>query len=147
MISSLPRPRRFLRLAGVSASAMVAGIALAACSSGGGGGTSASGTSSASAGADSAVVSSAASAASAAEATPTSIYQKTPLKSTPSKGHLLIYIDSGVSGGVEINDGERAAAQALGWSFKSLSFTNSNPASLLTALQQALQFHATAVSF
>jgi ribose transport system substrate-binding protein len=126
---------------------MVAGIALAACSSGGGGKTSASGTSSASAGADSAVVSGAASAASAAEATPTSIYQKTPLKSTPSKGHLLIYIDSGVSGGVEINDGERAAAQALGWSFKSLSFTNSNPASLITAMQQALQLHATAVSF
>jgi ribose transport system substrate-binding protein len=148
MISSLPRPRRYLRLASVSASAMVAGIALAACSSSGGGGsTSASGTSSASAGADSATVSSAASLATAAEATPSSIYQKTPLKATPDKNHLLVYINSGVSGGVEINDGMRAAAQALGWGFKSLSFTNANPTSLITAMQQALQLHATAVSF
>ena len=45
----------------------------------------------------------------AAEATPASIYQKTPLNTEPGKNHLLIFIDSGVSGGVELNDGEQAA--------------------------------------
>ena len=147
MISSLPRPRRLLRLAGLSVSALAAGIALAACSSSGSGSASTPASGTASAGADSATVSSATAAASAAEATPTSIFQKTPLKATPGKNHLLIYINSGVSGGVEINNGMRAAAQALGWSFKSLSFSNSNPTSLITAMQQALQLHATAVSF
>jgi len=140
-----------MRLVGASATAMVAGFALAACSSSGGSssaaGSGSSSSSSASGGAASANVSSAAAQKTAAEAAPASIYQKTPLNSAPSKNHLLIYIDSGVSGGVEINDGEQAAAQALGWSFKSLSFTNANPTSLITAMQQALQFHPIAVSF
>jgi len=85
-------------------------------------------------------------AAAAAEKDPAHILQTTPLTRKPGK-HLLIYVNPGVSGGVEIGQGEQAAAKALGWSYKTLSYSNENPTSLVTAMKQALQFKPVAVSF
>jgi ribose transport system substrate-binding protein len=156
--------RSLFRSIGFVATAVVAGTALAACSSSssgsGSGGSSSSGSSSSPSTSSSSSVSSAsgasgsgagggsdaAAASKAAEATPAHILQTTPLASKPGK-HLLIYINPGVTGGVEIGDGEKAAATALGWGYKTLSYSNQNPTTLVTAMKQALQFKPTAVSF
>lgn len=138
------RHRPLPRIIGLVATAVLAGTAVAACSSSGSdsAGSSSSGPSASSP----AATSGAAALATAAEATPAHIFQTTPLTSKPAK-HLLIYINPGVSGGVEIGQGEQAAAAALGWSYKTLSYSNENPTTLVTAMNQALQFKPVAVSF
>jgi len=135
------------RILGLAATATLAGVTVAACSSGSSGNSSTdSSGSSGSSTSNSAATSKAQAAATAAEANPAHILQTVPLTSKPGK-HLLIYINPGVSGGVEIGQGEQAAATALGWSYKQLSYSNENPTSLVTAMKQALQFKPVAVSF
>jgi ribose transport system substrate-binding protein len=135
-------PRPLPRVAGLVAAAVLAATAVAACSSGSTDSTSGSGSSAS----NPATTSKAGAAATAAQANPAHILQTIPLASKPGK-HLLIYINPGVSGGVEIGQGEQAAANALGWSYKTLSYSNENPTTLVTAMKQALQFKPVAVSF
>ena len=45
------------------------------------------------------------------------------------------------------SDGYKAAADILGWNFKTLSYLSSDPATLVSALKQALDFNPVAVSF
>ena len=134
------------RIIGLVATAVLAGTAVAACSSGSSNTASSSSSSSKASASSPAASSGAAAASAAAEKNPAHILQTTPLTSKPGK-HLLIYINPGVSGGVEIGQGEQAAAAALGWSYKTLSYSNQNPTSLVTAMKQALQFKPVAVSF
>jgi ribose transport system substrate-binding protein len=140
-----PSHRPLPRIAGFAATAVLAGTAVAACSSGSSD-TAASSSSSGTGASSPATTSKAGAAATSAEKNPAHILQTTPLTSKPGK-HLLIYINPGVSGGVEIGQGEQAAAKALGWSYKTLSYSNENPTSLVTAMKQALQFKPVAVSF
>jgi ribose transport system substrate-binding protein len=85
--------------------------------------------------------------AAAAEQVPTSINQRTPLKSPPPKGKTFVYLQCEVVQCQAIGAGIQAAAKAIGWNYRSISYQNSNPASLVAAMQQALQYHAVGVSF
>ena len=84
---------------------------------------------------------------SAAEKTPTTIKQTVALKSKPASGKLIVSLDCGEASCTDVSNGVKAAAGALGWNFKQLSFTLTNPTSLITAMQQALQYHPYAVTF
>ena len=146
--------RRFGR-APLAAVAMATLAAAAACSSSasstsatGTAGTTATATSSATAAATTAAaVSQARKLVAAAEQVPTAINQRTPLKSAPPKGKTFVYLQCEVVQCQAIGVGIEAAVKAIGWNYREISYQNSNPATLVAAMQQALQYHAVGVSF
>jgi ribose transport system substrate-binding protein len=78
---------------------------------------------------------------------PTQIGQTVPVPKAPPKGKTLIYlVETGVEGSVRVGLGEQAAAKALGWHFREVTFNSANPATLQTAFNTALQFKPTVVS-
>lgn len=83
----------------------------------------------------------------AAEAFPTHIPQTTPLTSAPPKGKTLVFLQCEISQCTDIGSGIKAAAAAAGWNEKILNFQSANPATLITALKEALQYKPTAVVF
>jgi ribose transport system substrate-binding protein len=87
------------------------------------------------------------SALAAEEATPTKVLQTTPLKTKPPAGKTIVFIQDDISQSVVIAQGEEAAAKAAGWKVKLLNWLSANPTTLVTAMQQALQYHPVAVSF
>ncbi|HEX3960785.1 MAG TPA: hypothetical protein VHZ03_29890 [Trebonia sp.] len=127
-------------------------VALAACSSASGSGSSSaagsSSTSASGAGATSPVALAAAkSAVQAATTIPTSIPETQSLPSAPPKGKTVLFLqceqaECGLEG-----QGLQAAAKAIGWTVKILNFQAANPATLVTALQQGLQYHPVAAFF
>jgi ribose transport system substrate-binding protein len=123
--------------------------ALTACSSSGSSTSAAqstAGSSSTSAGATSSVVA-AEKIVQQAEQVPSSINQTTPLKTAPPKGKTFIYLQCEVVQCQAIGVGIQAATKALGWNYRSIPYENSNPATLVSAMQQALQYHPVGVSF
>jgi ribose transport system substrate-binding protein len=141
---------RKMRLAAIAAVALAAA---AACSSSASStpATSASGTAT---GAKSSSVATSAAAASqamklaaAAEQVPATINQGTSLKSPPPKGKTFIYLQCEVVQCQAIGAGIQAATKAIGWNYRAISYQNANPATLVSAMQQALQYHAAGVSF
>jgi ribose transport system substrate-binding protein len=71
----------------------------------------------------------------------------TPLKSVPPKGKTVVFLQCeedqcGLQGA-----GITAAATALGWHEKTLQFQESNPATLVSAMNEALQYDPVAVYF
>jgi ribose transport system substrate-binding protein len=73
------------------------------------------------------------------EATPTTIPQTTPLPAAAAKGKSIIYIsDDAVPSLTLTGDGVQAAAQALGWNYSTLNEDVSSPASVQSALAEAL---------
>lgn len=140
------------RLTGALLAVLVVSTVAAACGSGKGSSTSASSStkvaaSSAGSGAVAAGLARAEAAVAAAERTPTNIDQTVPLKTAPPKGKTVVFIEDEVSQSVVISQGEEAAAKAAGWKFVSLNYQSTNPATLITAMQQALQYHPVSVSF
>jgi ABC-type sugar transport system substrate-binding protein len=129
-----------------------AGLAVAFLAACGSSGSSASpvSTSSAtaqSASADSAALAQAQQAVTVAEAAPTTIALP-PLKTAPAKGKTFVFIQCTDTSQCALNVPPiREAASALGWNVKVLSATFANPATLVTALKQALQYKPVAVSF
>ena len=83
----------------------------------------------------------------AAMKTPTGINQTVPLKTKPAKGKTIVFIQCDLASCADIGSGIKAGANALGWNYKQLSYQNANPTTLVTAMQQALAYHPTAVSF
>lgn len=125
-----------------------AAVVLAACGSGGGSSTASSPAAAlASAPASAAGLAAARQAVAAALRTPTRINQTVPLAAAPARGKTLVFIQCELAACADIGSGVQAGAKAVGWSYKQLSFTSSNPSSLVTAMQQALQYHPFAVSF
>ena len=140
------RPRRL-----TGAAVATAVLALAACSSAVSSGSSAAGAPAASAdssgGATSADVSAAKTAVAAAAAIPTTIPVSTPLPSAPPKGKTVLFLQcEQAECGIEAQ-GMEAAAKAVGWTVKVLNFQAANPATLVAALQQGLQYHPVAAFF
>lgn len=78
---------------------------------------------------------------------PKTIPVKTPLRTAPSKGKTFIYIQCAFSQCQDVKIGAQAATAAVGWKFKTLSFDETNPATLVTAMKQALLYHPAVVSF
>ena len=83
----------------------------------------------------------------AAMKTPTGINQTVPLKSKPPRGKTIVFIQCDLAACADIASGVQAGAKALGWNYKQLNYQNANPTTLVTAMQQALAYHPTAVSF
>lgn len=144
------RPAR--RTAAVAASLLILVLVAAACgsskgSSGANSNTNSKTTTTSGSSAAAAGLTRAQAAAALAEKTPTSILQTVPLKTAPPKGKTVVFIEDEVSQSVVIGQGEEAAAKAAGWKFVMLNYQSTNPATLVTAMKQALQYHPVAVSF
>lgn len=86
-------------------------------------------------------------AVTAAEKTPSSIDQTTPLNSAPPAGKTVVFIQDEIPQSGVIGQGEQAAAKAAGWKFITLNYQSANTASLIQAMNQALQYHPVSVSF
>lgn len=65
----------------------------------------------------------------------------TPLKSKPAAGKLFIWMNCDLDTCPPIGAGVQAAVEAAGWKFKQINFQAENPATLVTAMKQALQYH------
>lgn len=81
------------------------------------------------------------------EKPPTTISQTVPLIRTPPRGKNFIFLTEGaVPAVVEIGNGEKQAVEAVGWHFSEINYDQSNPASLQSALMDALAEHPTVVA-
>jgi hypothetical protein len=83
---------------------------------------------------------------SAAEETPTTIPQTQPLPSKPPSGKSIVFVSSGLAGIVQSAAAIHEASAAVGWSFSEVTFTQGSPASLQTALLNALAKKPTVVA-
>lgn len=61
-----------------------------------------------------------------------------PLPAAPPKGKTVVFLQCEVQQCIYGGDGFRAAAAAVGWTVKTLPWVSTNPATLVSALQQAL---------
>jgi ribose transport system substrate-binding protein len=77
---------------------------------------------------------------------PTTIGVKTPLKATPAKNKLFIYLQCDVSQCAVENTSLAQATAVLHWQYKTITYQDANPATLVTAFAQALQLHPAAVA-
>jgi ribose transport system substrate-binding protein len=82
-----------------------------------------------------------------ASAIPTAIPVTTPLPSAPPKGKTVIFMQCEEVECTFEGTGMAAAAKAIGWNYKALNYQAANPATLVTALKAALQYHPVAVFF
>ena len=82
-----------------------------------------------------------------AEQFPTNIPLTTPVKSAPPKGKTFVVLQCEISQCTDIVSGARAATAAIGWNLKVVPYQSANPATLVSALQQALQYNPVAVGF
>ncbi|HVX22297.1 MAG TPA: hypothetical protein VHB02_13180 [Acidimicrobiales bacterium] len=77
---------------------------------------------------------------------PKKIVQNVPLKHTPTKGKVLISLISNEPGGGAYYPALEAATKAAGWTYKTVTYTNTDAASIAQAYATALQQHPTAVT-
>ena len=76
---------------------------------------------------------------------PTSIPLTTPLKSAPPNGKTIVYLQCEVAQCKEGGEGVQQATSALSWTLKSIPFKSTDPSTLNSAFQQALQLKPLAV--
>ena len=79
------------------------------------------------------------------EKAPTKLALTTPLPKAPPKG-TMIWMNCDVPACTIIGDGVKAGVEAAGWTFKEINYVSANPATLTSALTQALAQHPTAVT-
>jgi ribose transport system substrate-binding protein len=77
---------------------------------------------------------------------PVTIGVTTPLKSKPPTGKVFVDLQSNEQPAIPNTTGIEEAAAALGWTVKVISFQSANPATLVSAMNQALQYKPVAVS-
>jgi ribose transport system substrate-binding protein len=140
----------------LAASAAV-GVLLTACSSSAthqtGAGTGASPLSAAAAGGSAsgtstnAVVANADAFLSHYRAAPTGLSVTTPVSSPPAAGKTVVYLQCDAAQCKETADAFALAVKAAGWTLKVLDFQTANPATLVAAMKQALQYHPVGVAF
>jgi ribose transport system substrate-binding protein len=79
--------------------------------------------------------------------TPTTIPQTTPLKSKPPTGKTFVFLKcADVNQCADEAAGFKAATAAIGWNYKEISFKSADPATLVSAFKQALQYNPVAVA-
>jgi ribose transport system substrate-binding protein len=137
--------RRWSTAMGGVALAIVACAAIAGCgSSGGSGGTSAAATPAS--GAAATEVKAAEKIADAAEATPAKIPLEEPLKAKPPAGETMVYLESNFEQAVTTRKAIEEAVKPLEWNLKTITFKAEEPATLISAFKQALQYEPVGVS-
>lgn len=73
---------------------------------------------------------------------------QTPLRDKPPSGKAIVYMQcTDGPACLQIGQGVEAAAAAVGWNVKKLTFQEANPASLTSGLRTALQYHPVATVF
>ena len=77
---------------------------------------------------------------------PTKIGVTTPLTSAPAKGKLIVFMQCELPQCHQAAVGIQAATAAVGWNLKIISYTNANPPSLISGMQQALSYKPAAVA-
>ena len=77
---------------------------------------------------------------------PTAITQTEPLPAAPTPGGLVVQLTDGNPDSIRINEGTKAAAEAVGWTYASVPKDPADPASTHTALMNALAMKPTVVS-
>jgi ribose transport system substrate-binding protein len=75
---------------------------------------------------------------------PTALPVTEPLRQAPPKGETVAWLECELPGCKADGDGIRAAADALGWTVKTVPFKTSDPASLVNGMESALQYHPVA---
>ena len=150
------RPGGPARWTAVVAAAGLA-LALAACSSSSNSGSNPPATAGgvSSGGSSSSAVAGSPAAAAAAATTflkayagvPTGVGITDPVNTTPATGKTFVYVQCEAAQCAEAGTDYKQAVEALGWHLKTLNFQSSNPATLTSALTQALQYHPVAVAF
>jgi ribose transport system substrate-binding protein len=76
---------------------------------------------------------------------PTTIPLTTPLTSAPPKGKTIVYLQCEVAQCKEGGEGVQQATSALSWTLKTIPFKSTDPSTLNSAFQQALQLKPLAV--
>ena len=137
------RPGRAIatRMVGVLALATLTGGALAGCNSS----SASSSASSSGSSSSSANIAEASKIIQEALAPPSAIMQTVPLTAKPSQGSI-VFLDNGLPDTEVIANGTREAAQAAGWSYSSITYDASSPASLQQGFLNALARHPTIVT-
>jgi ribose transport system substrate-binding protein len=134
-----------------SGSSPASGTAAASAAAAAGSGSPASATGGAAGqqagGASASVVAADQAAVKAVSTFPTAIPVTTALPSAPPKGKTVIYMQCEQQECGYEGKGVVAAAKAAGWTAKILNFQAANPATLVAALKEALQYHPVAVFF
>ena len=137
-----------LRLKASLASLAVIAIAVSACSSSGNGGSAsstgnpgASGTGASGTGASGGAGLAAAKAATEKNLQePTTIPLTEPLTSKPPTGKTFVFMKCELDQCQAQADATEAATKALGWTFRAISFQDSDPATLVSGMKQALVY-------
>ncbi|QRP42840.1 substrate-binding domain-containing protein [Amycolatopsis sp. FDAARGOS 1241] len=78
---------------------------------------------------------------------PATIPVTEPLPAKPPSGRTFVFLQCDQATCPLQGNGVRAAAAAIGWDVKTLNWKQSDPATLVTAMRTALQYHPVAVSF
>jgi ribose transport system substrate-binding protein len=129
-----------------------AALALVGCSSSGGGsstaansGQSATSASTSGSSAGNSVVSTAQAFVSKYLAAPTKIGVTQPLKSKPVPGQLMVYCQIPFPTAELVGTAMKVALNSIGWTYKVINVDLANPATVVSCMQQALQYKAKAV--
>jgi len=82
-----------------------------------------------------------------AEATPTKIPVKLPLKAKPKAGQTVINLSFDIPQAQQVAQGVRQAVEAVGWKYEQINFKSADISTLVAALQEALDRKPLAVVF
>lgn len=142
--------RKLVVAAALAVGAMTVGACSSSSSSGTSGGSPGSSSTPAAGGSSAptdAGLAAAQAATAANEKLPTVIPASVPLKTTPAKGKTFVWLQCETPECAEATASFKQAIAAVGWNLKTVSFVSTDPSTLLSGLQQALQYHPVAVSF
>lgn len=77
---------------------------------------------------------------------PTEIRIDVPLEAAPEGGKTFVYMKCDVGQCAVIGTGAKEAAEAAGWKYEERSYKSADPATLITAMQEALRLNPAAVA-
>jgi ribose transport system substrate-binding protein len=77
---------------------------------------------------------------------PTKIPLTAPLKAAPTPGKTIVFLQCELAQCKGIGLGVQAAAEVAGWKFQNIPYQSTNPATLIHAMDSALQYHPAAVA-
>jgi ribose transport system substrate-binding protein len=117
--------------------AVVGAALLAAC--GGNSKPSSAGSPSAGAGGSAAETAAAQAKVEAFKKEPTAIRVTDPLTSAPEKGKTFVWLKCDVGQCKDEGDGIKEATEAIGWNYKEYNYKSADPATLVSAMKQALK--------
>lgn len=137
----IARPTFF---AGLSCALLV--VVLSACSSAASSSSASASGNSASSPAATAEVAAARAVATKWEQPPSALGITTSLKTAPPSGKTFVWLNCELSACTQILAGVRPAVAAAGWNLKVVQYQQANPATVITALKLALNYHPTAVA-